>query len=279
MIASLEAGDSKASGSARSGASRARSSPRSCSSSWRTPGHSDGPGDPAAGNRAAEVPLPGVRRRSALESGQAGARLPVLRHRVAGDAADARRRDGRSSSTIWPRRCATFPTRARLAGGEDLRPLPELPGDLGVRSRTRSARAATSAARRSWCRTSRSRTRSVPSRCCRSRSRAAGARPDPRLVRRQWLAPNTLRTKALTDTVKGVYLPYWTFDAQAHARWTRRGRHTTTTPTRAASGCSGCSWTPAAGELAHVFDDDWCRRPRRATRAGCKASSHFRPAS
>ena len=29
-----------------------------------------------------------------------------------------------------------------------------------------------------------------------------------------------LQAKALTDTVKGVYLPYWTFDAKADARWT-----------------------------------------------------------
>ena len=24
----------------------------------------------------------------------------------------------------------------------------------------------------------------------------------------------------MTDTVKGIYLPYWTFDAQSHADWT-----------------------------------------------------------
>src|SRR5215510_15106901 len=35
--------------------------------------------------------------------------------------------------------------------------------------------------------------------------------------RRQWLAPNRLKTRALTDTVRGVYLPYWTFDAKVHA--------------------------------------------------------------
>ena len=34
---------------------------------------------------------------------------------------------------------------------------------------------------------------------------------------RQWLAPNRFRLKALTDTVKGIYLPYWTFDAKADA--------------------------------------------------------------
>jgi len=28
------------------------------------------------------------------------------------------------------------------------------------------------------------------------------------------------RSRALTDTVKGLYIPYWTFDAQVHADWT-----------------------------------------------------------
>jgi Zn finger protein HypA/HybF involved in hydrogenase expression len=73
--------------------------------------------------------------------------------------------------------------------------------------------------------------------------------------KRQWLAPNKLNAWALTDTVKGVYLPYWTFDANAYARWTadsgtyyytmsngKRERHV--------------RWTPASGELSHVFDDD-----------------------
>jgi ribosomal protein S27E/sarcosine oxidase delta subunit len=72
---------------------------------------------------------------------------------------------------------------------------------------------------------------------------------------RQWLAPNRFGAKAITDTVKGIYLPYWTFDAKAHARWTadsgeyyyvrennRNVRHV--------------RWTPASGELSHVFDDE-----------------------
>ncbi len=36
----------------------------------------------------------------------------------------------------------------------------------------------------------------------------------------RWFAPNKLKTSALTDTVKGLYIPYWTFDAQVHADWT-----------------------------------------------------------
>lgn len=72
---------------------------------------------------------------------------------------------------------------------------------------------------------------------------------------RQWLAPNNLNAKALTDTVKGVYLPYWTFDAKADARWSadagefyyvREGNRNV----------QKVRWTPASGALAHTFDDE-----------------------
>ncbi len=41
---------------------------------------------------------------------------------------------------------------------------------------------------------------------------------------RQWLAPNAFRMKALTDTVRAVYLPYWTFDAAGARRLDGRRR-------------------------------------------------------
>ncbi len=73
--------------------------------------------------------------------------------------------------------------------------------------------------------------------------------------RKQWLAPNALRSKALTDTLKGVYLPYWTFDARAHAAWTADSGTYYYTMDRGKRR-QRVRWTPAAGELSHVFDDD-----------------------
>jgi hypothetical protein len=73
--------------------------------------------------------------------------------------------------------------------------------------------------------------------------------------RRQWFAPNALGSRALTDTVKGVYLPYWTFDARAHARWTAdSGRYYYVNPQGRRE--RQVEWIPASGELDHVFDDD-----------------------
>ncbi len=78
-----------------------------------------------------------------------------------------------------------------------------------------------------------------------------------------WFAPNALKRRALTDTVKGVYLPYWTFDAQADAQWTAEaGHYYYTTETYQEGGqtrtrqVQHVRWEPAAGRLAHFFDDD-----------------------
>jgi Zn finger protein HypA/HybF involved in hydrogenase expression len=73
--------------------------------------------------------------------------------------------------------------------------------------------------------------------------------------RRQWLAPNGFAGAAMTDTVKGIYLPYWTFDAHADARWAAESgtyyytRENGKTVRRV-------RWTRAAGELSHAFDDE-----------------------
>lgn len=78
-----------------------------------------------------------------------------------------------------------------------------------------------------------------------------------------WLAPNALKRRALTDTVKGLYLPYWTFDAQADAQWTAdAGYYYYTTETYSEGGqtktrqVQHVRWEPAAGRLSHFFDDD-----------------------
>jgi Zn finger protein HypA/HybF involved in hydrogenase expression len=72
---------------------------------------------------------------------------------------------------------------------------------------------------------------------------------------RQWLAPNNLTKRALTDTVRGLYLPYWTFDATVHASWTAdAGRYYYETVN--GKRVQRVQWSPASGELDHVFDDE-----------------------
>src|SRR4029453_3001596 len=78
-----------------------------------------------------------------------------------------------------------------------------------------------------------------------------------------WLAPSALKRKALTDTVRGVYLPYWTFAARVDAAWTAEaGHYYYTTETYEEGGrtqtrqVQHVRWEPASGRLQHFFDDD-----------------------
>lgn len=71
---------------------------------------------------------------------------------------------------------------------------------------------------------------------------------------RQWLAPNRFRLQAITDTVKGIYLPYWTFDARADARWTAEAGQDYYVR-QGGKNVRQVRWTPASGELSHLFDD------------------------
>jgi hypothetical protein len=80
----------------------------------------------------------------------------------------------------------------------------------------------------------------------------------------RWFAPNQLKRAALTDTVKGLYIPYWTFDAQVHAEWTAEsGYYYYEQETyRDSQGeiktrqVQKIRWQPSNGQLDHFFDDE-----------------------
>jgi hypothetical protein len=80
----------------------------------------------------------------------------------------------------------------------------------------------------------------------------------------KWLAPNALKSRALVDRVHGVYIPYWTFDAQAVCPWDADAGHYyyTTETYRDNKGRTQTRqvrhvrWVPASGEVRHFFDDE-----------------------
>ncbi len=43
--------------------------------------------------------------------------------------------------------------------------------------------------------------------------------------RSKWLAPGRLARAALVDTVRSLYIPYWTFDARVHCPWQAEAGH------------------------------------------------------
>jgi hypothetical protein len=80
----------------------------------------------------------------------------------------------------------------------------------------------------------------------------------------KWLAPGALKSRALVDTVHGVYIPYWTFDAKVVCPWDADAGHYyyTTESFRDNQGrpqtrqVQHVRWEPASGVLEHFFDDE-----------------------
>lgn len=71
-----------------------------------------------------------------------------------------------------------------------------------------------------------------------------------------WFAPNNLKGKALTDTLHGVYLPYWTFDAHVAAQWQAEAGYHYTVTDREGRSQRRTRWESASGRLEHFFDDE-----------------------
>jgi hypothetical protein len=85
-----------------------------------------------------------------------------------------------------------------------------------------------------------------------------------RWYKSKWLAPGSLKSRALVDTVRGVYIPYWTFDAQVVCPWEADAGHyyyTTETYTdnkghTQTREVRHVRWEPASGVVEHFFDDE-----------------------
>ena len=78
-------------------------------------------------------------------------------------------------------------------------------------------------------------------------------------IKKRWLAPNILKTLYQKDKIQGIYMPYWTFDADTSTNYTAmgginyeveyedsKGEKRTRIETR---------WYPTSGHIDYFFDD------------------------
>lgn len=80
---------------------------------------------------------------------------------------------------------------------------------------------------------------------------------------RLWFAPNGLKAYARNGRkMEGIYVPYWTFDAQTKSRYRgQRGTEYQTTSTHIENGkqvkrtITKVRWAPVSGRVARFFDD------------------------
>ena len=78
----------------------------------------------------------------------------------------------------------------------------------------------------------------------------------------KWLAPNAFKRKALVDTLHGLYIPYWTFDARVHCPWRAEAGHYYYEK-QGNNQVRRVRWTPASG-----VDRSLLRRPADSRHQG-----------
>jgi len=68
-------------------------------------------------------------------------------------------------------------------------------------------------------------------------------------------ARSNLNEKALTDTLHGLYLPYWTFDAEAECPWDAEAGYYYYTKDSQGRDVRHTRWESASGHVSQAFDD------------------------
>lgn len=102
-------------------------------------------------------------------------------------------------------------------------------------------------------------------------------------VSRIWFAPNKLKRAALNpESVRGIYLPFWTFDAQLRAAYAgqRGDYYYETQRVQTPKGVQTqkvrrTRWTPAAGEVGGFVDDILINASRKKQQEVPAAVSHW----
>ena len=82
--------------------------------------------------------------------------------------------------------------------------------------------------------------------------------------RSRWFAPGRLAASSLVDTVKSLYIPYWTFDAKVRCPWIAEAGHyyyvqvegRDSRGRRVVRQERRVRWVPASGLVDHRFDDE-----------------------
>ncbi|MGM9534036.1 MAG: hypothetical protein ACI3VR_02240, partial [Intestinibacter sp.] len=78
-------------------------------------------------------------------------------------------------------------------------------------------------------------------------------------IKSRWLAPNTLKSLYQTDKIQGIYMPFWTFDADVDASYQAMGGEDYEVTYEDSDGKTHTEiktrWYPTSGNVHNFFDD------------------------
>ena len=96
-----------------------------------------------------------------------------------------------------------------------------------------------------------------------------------RWLKKKWFAPRKAKQSALPDAFTGVYLPYWTYDAQTFSEFTARAGYDSTERDSKGNTHTTTNWKRVSGEYEEFFDDVTVVASKRHADSGVKDCEPF----
>jgi len=92
-----------------------------------------------------------------------------------------------------------------------------------------------------------------------------------RWLKRKWFTPKKAKQSASPESFKGVYLPYWTYDAQTTSNFTAKAGYDSTDK----DGKTSTSWRSVSGVYQEFIDDETVMASKRHADSGVKQCEPF----
>lgn len=96
-----------------------------------------------------------------------------------------------------------------------------------------------------------------------------------RWLKRKWFAPRKAKQSARPDAFQGVYLPYWTYDAQTTSNFTARAGFDKTVEDDEGNRRTETDWRHVSGIYQEFFDDVTIMASRRQEGSGVTSCEPF----
>ena len=94
-------------------------------------------------------------------------------------------------------------------------------------------------------------------------------------LKRKWFTPSKAKKNARPDSFQGVYLPYWTYDAQTTSNFTARAGYDRKVRDKDGNTKTVTDWRHVSGVYQEFFDDVTVMASKRQENSGVKACEPF----
>ena len=95
-------------------------------------------------------------------------------------------------------------------------------------------------------------------------------------LKRKWFTPKKAKQSANPEAFKGVYLPYWTYDAQTTSKYTAQVGYDHKERQKDGSTKTVTRWSFASGVYQEFIDDETVMASKRHEESGVKACEPFK---